>query len=137
MKTSENGLQFIKDNEGCVLHVYNDPAGYPTIGVGHLITDSDPDYSDGISMDQALAILATDVGRFEDAVNGYGLDLTQNQFDALVDFAFNAGEGALSQLLAHGVDQVPNQLPRWTHAGGQVLQALVTRREAEVELWNT
>lgn len=114
MKTSPKGLKFIRDNEGCVLHIYKDQAGYPTIDVGHLITDSDPDFSNGITQEQAMEILAQDVGRFEDAVNGHGLDLTQNQFEVLVDFAFNAGEGALQQLLAHGLDQVPNQLPRWT-----------------------
>ena len=82
-----------------------------------------------------MTLLANDVARFENAVNGYGLNLTQNQFDVLVDFAFNAGEGALAQLLAHGLDDVPNQLPKWTHAGGQVIQALVNRRGAEVEMW--
>ena len=82
-----------------------------------------------------MDLLAADVERFEAAVNDYDLDLTQNQFDVLVDFAFNTGEGALAQLLSHGLDEVPNQLPRWTHAGGQVITALVNRRAAEVEMW--
>ena len=135
MKTSPNGLKFITDNEGCVLHVYNDQAGYPTIGVGHLIQDGE-DYSAGLTQEQAMDLLAQDVSRFEDAVNSYGLDLTQNQFDVLVDFAFNTGVGGLKQLLAHGLDQVPYQLPRWNKAGGQVVSALVTRRAAEVDMWN-
>jgi GH24 family phage-related lysozyme (muramidase) len=135
MKTSEAGLEFIKDQEGCVLHVYRDQVGKRTIGIGHLITDDDPDYSDGITMDQALEILAGDVARFERAVNSYNLDLTQNQFDVLVDFSFNCGEGALAQLLSHGLDQVPDQLPKWCHGGGQVIDALVRRRAAEIHLW--
>ena len=134
MKTSANGLQFVTDNEGVVLHPYNDVAGYLTIGVGHLIKEGE-EFPDHITQEQAMELLASDVERFENAVNSYGLDLTQNQFDALVDFAFNCGEGALEQLLAHGVDDVPNQLPKWTHAGGRVVGALVRRREAEVELW--
>ena len=136
MKTSPEGRQFIIDNEKCVLHPYDDPAGYPTIGVGHLIQDGE-EFPEQITQEQALELLAADLARFEAAVNGYGLDLTQNQFDVLVDFSFNAGEGALAQLLAHGLDQVPNQLPRWVHAGPRVLDALVKRRAAEVERWNS
>ena len=136
MKTSPAGLQFITDNEGVVLHPYNDQAGYPTIGVGHRIVEGEV-FPDRITEAQAMNLLASDVERFENAVNGYDLDLTQNQFDALVDFAFNVGEGALQQLLARGLDQVPAQLPRWVHAGGEVLDALVTRRAAEVQLWNS
>ena len=135
MKTSQAGLQFIMDNEGLVLHPYNDAAGYPTIGAGHRIKDEE-EFPGQITREQAMVLLAADVERFEQAVNGYGLDLTQNQFDALVDFSFNAGEGALEQLLSHGVEEVQKQLPRWVHAGGRVLEALVTRRAAEVELWN-
>ena len=134
MKTSPQGLQFIMDQEGVVLHLYPDVAGNMTVGVGHLVKEGE-DFSGKITRDQAMDLLAADVARFEAAVDAYSLDLTQNQFDVLVDFAFNAGEGALAQLLAHGLDDVPNQLPRWTHAGGQVLQALVDRRTAEVEMW--
>jgi lysozyme len=134
MITSAQGLQFIMDQEGVVLHPYQDQAGYATIGVGHLIKDGE-DFPDYITREQAMELLAADVRRFERAVNDYNLNLTQNQFDVLVSFSFNAGEGALEQLLSHGLDDVPNQLPRWTHAGGRVITALVNRRAAEVELW--
>lgn len=136
MKTSDSGLNFIMDNEGCILHPYDDVTGHPTIGIGHLIQDGE-DFPDHITQEQAMDLLAKDVERFENAVNGYGLDLTQNQFDVLVDFAFNAGEGSLEQLLSHGIEEVPNQLPRWVHSGGRVLDALVTRRQAEVEMWGS
>ncbi|MFZ0053174.1 MAG: lysozyme [Desulfobaccales bacterium] len=139
MNISQEGLEFIEQQEGCVLHVYQDPAGNPTIGVGHLIKAGE-DYSNGLTQAQAMDLLAQDVKRFEDAVNSYGLNLTQNQFDVLVDFAFNAGEGALQQLLSHGLDAVPDQLPNWVHAhkDGQliVVEALVNRRAAEVTRWN-
>lgn len=134
MKTSEQGLQFIMDQEGVVLHPYDDQAGNPTIGVGHLIKDGES-FPDEITQEQAMELLASDVALFEAAVNYYALDLTQNQFDVLVDFSFNCGRGALAQLLSHGLDDVPNQLLRWNKAGGQVITALVNRRAAEVEMW--
>jgi lysozyme len=149
MKTSEAGLEFIISNEALILHPYRDPAGKLTIGVGHLLTREELNtgkmligdqyvawQADYLTEQQGMALLAQDVARFEDAVNSYGLELTQNQFDVLVDFAFNAGEGALEQLLSHGLDEVPNQLPRWVHAGHKVLQGLVDRRAAEVERWS-
>ncbi len=134
MKTSIEGLQFVKEQEGCVLHPYNDISGHPTIGVGHLIKDGE-DFSQGITEEEALDLLAQDISWAEAAVNAYQLELTQGQFDALVDFTFNAGEGALAQLLRHGVDQVPQQLPRWNKSGGQVVRALTRRRALEVEMW--
>lgn len=136
MKTSEVGLNFIMDQEGVVLQPYQDQTGHWTIGCGHLIKDGE-DFGDSITHAQAMQLLAIDVQTAEDAVNGLEWVLAQNQFDVLVDFAFNAGEGALAKLLSHGLDEVPNQLPRWTHAGGQVLQALVNRRGAEGEMWNS
>lgn len=135
MQTSQKGLQFIMDQEGCVLHVYRDQTGHPTIGIGHLVRPGER-FVGSITQDQAMELLARDVGRFEDAVNAYGLDLTQRQFDMLVDFAFNCGEGALGQLLSHGLEDVPNQLPKWIHSNGRVVRALVDRRAAEVDIWN-
>ena len=134
MKTSVEGLQFIMDQEGVMLHPYQDQAGNWTIGCGHLIKDGE-DFPDEITQNQAMDLLAEDIVLFEAAVNLYGLALTQTQFDVLVDFAFNCGRGALAQLLAHGLDDVPNQLPRWNKAAGNVITALVNRRAAEVEMW--
>ena len=69
------------------------------------------------------------------------VELTQNQFDALVDFAYNAGVGALqkSTLLkkvnAGKFDEVPAEFMKWTKGGGKELPGLVRRRRAEVKLW--
>lgn len=133
-KTSDKGRRFIESQEGLVLHPYQDQTGHATIGYGHLIKAGEH-FPNHITETEADALFVHDLQRFEAAVNSYGLDLTQGQFDALVDFAFNCGEGALAQLLSHGLDEVPNQLPRWCHSGGQVLQVLVRRRAAEVEMW--
>lgn len=142
MQTSPEGLEFITKHEGEVLSVYDDVAGYPTIGVGHLIRDDDPDFSGGITHAQAIELLRKDAGHAEDSVSGrVTVDLTQTQYDALVSFVFNIGGGAfrastLLRLLNQGqYDDVPEQLRRWNKAGGKVVQGLINRREAECRLW--
>ena len=91
-----------------------------------------------------MGILAQDVRRFERAVNKYvEVQLTQNQFDVLIDFAFNIGVGAfrnstLLKVLNRGeYNEVPNQLRKWIRAGGRVIRGLVLRRERECDLWVT
>jgi lysozyme len=100
MKTSQAGLKFIAQNEGTVLHVYNDSRGLPTIGVGHLLTQAeiaDKTYSFGITQQKALELLAADVATAEYWVNkSVTVVLTQNQFDCCVDFTYNCGGGAFA-----------------------------------------
>ena len=152
---SEQGLGLLKQWEGFKSKVYKDSAGLPTIGVGHLITQSEKtsgaivinglavEYADGLTDQQVLDLLSQDVQPAEQAVNnGVKVALEQDQFDALVSFTFNTGTGAFSsstllKVLNQGqYDQVPNQLRRWNKAGGQVVQGLVNRRENEIKLWN-
>lgn len=155
MQMSQHGLALLTQWEGCELKVYNDAAGLPTIGVGHLLTKSElmsgkiniggvpVKYADGITQQQAEALLSQDLGPTEQAVNnGVKVALSQNQFDALTSFTFNVGVAAFSgstllKLLNQGqYDQVPTQLLRWTRAGGRVVQGLVNRRQNEIKLWN-
>lgn len=140
MRTSRRGLEFIKNEEGCVLHVYRDPAGYPTIGVGHLIKAGET--FDKITEEEALQLLARDLAVAENAVSKMvRVPLTQNQFEALVSFVFNVGSGnfqksTLLKLLNQGqYEAVPGELAKWRKAGGQVLPGLVLRRRREAELW--
>ncbi|MHB9075239.1 MAG: glycoside hydrolase family protein [Desulfobaccales bacterium] len=142
MKVSQHGLEFIKNEEGCVLHVYKDQAGYPTIGVGHLIKPGEEFAT--LSESEALDLLAKDLKVAEDAVQGNVLvPLSQNQFDALVSFTFNVGTGALEKstllkLLNQGqYEAVPGELMRWIKAGSQTLPGLVNRRQHEGELWGS
>ena len=113
LSTSEQGLDFIANFEGTVLHLYNDAAGHCTIGVGHLvhagacnateiITIDGIDHQIGygvhnaITQEQALALFRSDLGRFEDAVrNNINTPISQERFDALVSVAFNLGPGVL------------------------------------------
>jgi len=141
MKISDNGIAKLMEWEGTILHVYNDAAGLPTIGVGHLIQKGE-DFSNGITHDQAFELLKKDLVRFERVVNMYvKVPLTQNQFDALVAFAFNVGTGAfldstlLMRLNCREYNSVPEQLMRWTKAGGKQVAGLVNRRQNEIELW--
>ena len=155
MQMSEQALELLKQWEGFETKVYNDSAGLPTIGVGHLITASEQtsgaivitglsvQYADGLTDQQVVDLLGQDVQPAEQAVNGgVQVALAQNQFDALVSFTFNVGAGAfnsstLLKVLNQGhYDQVPDQLRRWNKAGGQVVKGLVTRRENEVKLWS-
>lgn len=155
MQMSENGLELLKQWEGFKLNVYNDSAGLPTIGVGHLITQSERNsgnivingvavkYASGLTDQQVVDLLSQDVQPAEQSVNnGVKVPLNQNQFDALVSFTFNVGGGAfagstlLKVLNQQQYDQVPDQLLRWTKAGGQVVQGLVNRRQNEIKLWN-
>ncbi len=156
MQMSEKGKELLAEWEGVELKVYKDVAGLPTIGVGHLLTQDELTsgkilirgepirYADGLTKTQAMDLLDQDLERFEEAVNESGkVDLKQNQFDALVSFTFNVGSNAfrnstLLRLLNQGnYSDVPNQLRRWVHSGGQKVQGLVKRRENEIELWSS
>lgn len=94
-KTSTAGVFAIKEREGVRLQAYPDPntGGEPwTIGVGH----TGPEVRPGLvwTPDEVTAALEKDLERFEAAVaGGVFVALTQNQFDALVSFAFNVGIG--------------------------------------------
>jgi lysozyme len=141
MQLSAAGLDLIKKSEGFRGQVYRDVAGFPTIGYGHLIKPGET-FPNGITEQQAAAILSSDVQDAEQAVARLvKVALTQGQFDALVDFCFNLGAGRLAgstllrDLNAGSPDAAAAQLLSWDHAGGVVVAGLRERREAELELW--
>lgn len=141
MKTGEPGVALIKSFEGLSLNAYPDPAtgGEPvTIGYGH---------TGGVKMGQTIteaqadAYLRADLDRFEDAVSRLAPVTTQNQFDALVSFTFNLGEGNLSSstlLKKHNAGDYAGakaEFVRWNKANGKVMAGLTRRREAEADLY--
>ncbi len=141
MQLSNAGLELIKISEGFRSHVYLDVAGLPTVGYGHKL-QSHESFPDGITEQQAGAILYHDVIDAEDAVlRLVKVPLTQGQFDALVDFTFNLGSGRLAastllvDLNAGKYDEAALQLLRWDHSGDTEVAALKARREAEYRLW--
>jgi lysozyme len=143
MKTySETGLALTRQFEGLHLTAYIDLASIWTIGYGH----TGPGVHAGltITLEQAEILLAGDVARAATCVNHLvTTPLTQNQFDALVDFAFNLGPTALanSTLLrninAGDLAAAAAEFERWDHVRGIVVPGLLRRREAEAKLFTT
>ncbi len=141
MKTTQIGLNLIKEFEGFSANAYVDAAGFLTIGYGHLIR-SNEQFDEAIDIDFATQLLAQDVVIAERAVKRFiTAPLYPNQFDALVSFTFNLGAGALQRsTLRQKInraehDAVPNELLRWVWAGGQKLNGLIRRRKAEGYLY--
>lgn len=139
-EVSEAGVRLVQEFEGCRLDAYRCPAGIPTIGYGA----TGPDIRMGMvwTQEQADERLAEDLARFAAGVERLvQVDLTDNQFAAIVSFAFNVGLGALRdstllrKLNAGDYAGAADQLPRWSKGGGRVLPGLVRRRAAERELF--
>ncbi|RSK44711.1 lysozyme [Hymenobacter perfusus] len=145
LKTDAAGRAFLTKEEGEVLKTYLCAAGVLTIGVGH--TGPDVVAPMTITREQSQALLTKDLLRFEAAVNRLvTVPLTQNQFNALVSFTFNLGEGALakSSLLryinasANGTrDQaaLKNYFRIWRNVNGKPSAAIENRRLRECALF--
>jgi lysozyme len=138
MKTSQVGIDFIKEFEGCELTSYVCSAGKRTIGVGHVIRPTDV-IPDTITEAEADALLAHDLERFEIAVlQAVEVPMEQNEFDALVSLSFNIGTGAFSNStllkMLNGKEakaRVSEQFLRWDKVQGKPLAGLTRRRKAE------
>jgi len=139
---TQEGIDLIKRFEGFSPTVYFCPAGYPTIGYGHVVKKGE-DFSGGITQGEAEELLRLDAQIAERAVlRLITVPLTDGQFDALVSFTYNLGSGALQRSTLRRVinrqnhHNVPAQLMRWVWAGGRKLRGLVRRREAEAMLYH-
>ena len=141
MTISDNGLALIKQFEGCVLKVYLDPIGIKTAGVGHTGADVNTmAVGTVITQAQADAWLRDDVKKAEANVSSFDsrYHWNQNQFDALVSFAFNCG--SINQLVAKGtrtIEQISDKILAYNKASGKVLAGLTRRRKAEKKLFDT
>ncbi len=141
MKTSKKGIELIKEFEGCQLTAYRCPAGVWTIGYGHT---NGVQKGDKITKKQADAFLKEDIVKYENGVNKYvTVSLNQNQFDALVSFIYNIGIAAFQtstlrrKLNAEDYTGAAKEFVRWNKSGGQVLNGLTRRRNAEKKLFET
>ena len=139
LKTSQEGISLIKSFEGCELTAYRCSADVPTIGYGHTAGVSD---GDTCTQEEAETMLAEDLVEFEDYVKNYvESELQQNEFDALVAWTYNLGPAnlkestMLKELNSGNFEEVPRQMKRWNRAGGEVLDGLIRRREAESRLF--
>lgn len=148
-------MNLLKHWEGFKLEAYKDVGGVWTIGYGH----TGPEVHSGmkITTPVAEALLREDIKEAEkavrqicdsDPVEEEKLELSNNQYSALVCFVYNIGamafEGStlasyLADTLTEELDPayVATQLRRWNKVKGRIVQGLVNRREAEIKLWYT
>jgi GH24 family phage-related lysozyme (muramidase) len=142
------GIELTTSMEGFREHLYDDPAGYCTIGFGHLVKKarcdgSEPErFRSGLPRPEAVDLLRRDMGMAEQAVVTLAqVELNDGQFAALCDFTYNVGRGALarSTLLKYlntgDFEKIPAQLRRYVYAAGRRLEGLARRREREIELF--
>ena len=139
MNTSEEGIALIKKFEGCELTAYQCSANVWTLGYGHTKGVREGDECD---VERAEDMLINDLQEFERWVNELvKVELSQHQFDALVAWTFNLGPTNLAEstmlkrLNVKDYEIVPTEMRRWNRAGGQVVDGLVRRREAEALLF--
>lgn len=136
-KINKSGLNLIKKYEGCKLTSYICPAGVLTIGYGHTGKDVKPNQT--ISKKNAINLLKKDLAMFERHVQSYNYiyEWTDNEFSALVSFAYNIGN--IDQLTAYGTrtrSQIRTAMLKYVKANGKTLPGLVKRRKAELKLFN-
>ena len=141
MKTSEVGVELIKEFEGCKQVAYQDSVGVWTIGYGH----TKDVYEGQLAIKKTIEKwLQEDLEEFESYVSKLvKVELNQNQFDALVAWTYNLGptnlkESTMLRKLNYGdYESVPDEMRRWNKAGGEVLNGLVRRRDAEANLFSS
>ncbi len=138
---SEQGYSLTEQFEGLSLKAYQDSAGVWTNGYGntHNVVPGST-----ITLAQANTDLMSNITGAEYVVNTVvTVPLTQNQFDALVDFVFNLGSGnfqsstLLRKINAGDMAGAAAEFPKWNHAGGVVVNGLTRRRLAEQALFNS
>ena len=162
MKFSNNGIELLKQLEGCVKKgdkhiVYDDKTGRPvdinaplphgaTIGYGHLIKPRE-NFSGGITERFATELLRADIAIAERAVqNNITVPLMQNQYDALVIFAYNIGANNFAKSTVIKYINNPNfhssiypslesAWRAWNKSGGRAMGGLSRRRNAELHLF--
>lgn len=148
MKISQKGLDLIKKFEGFSAKPYICPAGVPTIGYGATyytngtkVTMSD----ESISEEWAEQLLSNMVHTYEKGVISLVIPkITQNQFDALVSFAYNVGvtnfrKSTLLRLINKDPNnpEIATQFMKWVRGGGKVINGLIKRRQIESKLYFT
>lgn len=146
MNTSEHGKDIIKEHEAFRSKPYYCSSGVATIGYGNTY------YADGrkvritdapITREEAESLFDIVLCVYEDIVRDHvTAELTQNQFDALVSFVYNIGEGNFSKsTILKKINANPNdakiayEFSRWNKSGGKVSRGLSSRRKQEADLY--
>ena len=146
LRASDKLKQALTEEEGVRHTVYRDVAGYPTVGVGHLVRPGDGlAVGDRISEAQARAFLDADIRSAEAAARELlgGLPVHQHEFDALVDLIYNVGPGNVSpqespnlnRAIAEGdYEGIATEL-EYTFAGGAYARGLDHRSERRMQMF--
>lgn len=146
MPVSKVGRDLIRRWEGVVHEVYVDAAGYPTAGVGHLLSGDERDalpLGTAVTDEQIDNWLTEDLAEAEALVRHYiQTPLGGNEYDALVSLAFNTGAAPLigtlgKRLNAGDREGAAQEFWKWRMAGGRVLLGLQLRRAQEEQLFRT
>lgn len=147
MTYSDALVTYIKYGEGFSPTLYQDAGGW-CIGYGCIVNPDD--YPDGISEEDAEALLREKMNSFADDVkkflSRYGLSVTQGQFDAMCSMTYNLGPywlsaaNTLPSMIINGVwnysdEDVVSAFAAWCHVGGNVSKGLLTRRIAEAKMF--
>ena len=138
MNTGNEGIKLIKNYEGCRLTAYQCSAGVWTIGWGHTGKVDGKAVCKGmtITQEKADALLVSDLVVYENHVNALKRKFNQNEFDAVVSFTYNCGQGSLQTLCKNrSSKQIAEALLKYNKAGGKELAGLTKRRKAERELF--
>ena len=145
MKINKEGSDLIKHFEGCKLRAYQCPAKIWTIGYGNCYYEAGKPVQPGdkISQEKADELFERILNQFVSQVTKLvKSNLTENQFSALVSFAYNCGVGSLQKsTLLKKVNANPNdptikaEFLKWNKAKGIVMLGLIIRREAEAKLY--
>jgi lysozyme len=145
MKLNKAGADLIKSFEGCKLTSYQCSAGHWTVGYGNTFYENGDKVKPGdkITQERAESLFTLISDSFADKVVPLiKSKINENQFGALVSFAYNAGVGNLQKsTLLKKVNANPNdpsirdQFMLWNKAGGKVLAGLTRRRKAEADLY--
>jgi lysozyme len=147
MKVNKLGINMMHHFEGCKLQAYQCSAKVWTIGWGNTYyQDKKPvKQGDKVTQEQANELFEMIMNEFAIEVrNALTKEVNENQFSALVCFAYNVGIGNLKKsTLLRKVNVNPNdetialEFAKWNKAGGKVLNGLVRRRKAEADLYFT
>lgn len=143
MKTGKEGKNLIKMYEGFKAFAYLCPAGVWTVGFGTTRINGQPvNEHHKVTVTEANVLLESDLKQFEDSINALvKVDLTQNQFDALVSFVYNLGaenfkkSTLLKKINVGEFSEAAEEFLKWNKAKGKILPGLTRRREAEKSLF--
>lgn len=144
LRTTEQGIQFIKSQEGFSANRMWD---YSQYSIGYGTACGAGDYPNGITVEQADALLRNKLVEVEAYVNAFieknNLPFSESQYDALVSFTYNVGSSwmsgsRLSKLLVSGMFteiEFASAIGVWCHAGSKVTTGLVLRRIREIQMF--